>query len=61
MPDSDETQDRLGVVLRGLRKRLDEIDDDRGGALELTREQCSALRDCIDLVRAVRLISVDYR
>lgn len=61
MADKDELQSRLGVVLHQLRAKLAELDDEHGGDLRVSREDCEALRDCIDLALAVRLISVDYR
>lgn len=61
MPDKSEQQDRLGFLLPKLRAKLVTLDDERGGNFSVTREDCEALRDCIDLALAVRLISVDYR
>lgn len=61
MADSAERQDELGRGLHGLRKRLDVLDEDGGGTLTLTRADIEALRDCIELALAVRLITVDCR
>lgn len=61
MADADEMQERLGVVLHDLRAKLNELNDEHGGDLRVTREDCKALRDCIDLALSVRLLTVDYR
>lgn len=61
MADATDRQDELGRGLHALRTRLDVLDEDGGGTLTLTRGDIEALRDCIELALAVRLITVDFR
>jgi hypothetical protein len=59
--DEKGQQARLGVVLDGLRRSLKRIDDEGCGTLKLDREQAEALIDAIDLIDAIRAVTVGVR
>jgi hypothetical protein len=59
--DPVERQERFWNVLENLMPKLREIDQDGAGVLHLDREQVEALQDCIALVEAIRIVTVNVR
>jgi hypothetical protein len=59
--DEKDQQARLGLMLDVLRRSLKRIDDEGYVTLKLDREQAEALIDAIDLIDAIRAVTVGVR